>query len=34
MFPLETRSAFEQENQNVLGKKGDTMITHTDQKTV
>lgn len=34
MFPLEIRSAFEQENQNMLGKKGNTKITHIDQKTV
>lgn len=33
MVPLETRFAFEQENPNMLGKKGDTKITHADQKT-
>lgn len=34
MFPLETRNIFKQEKQNVLGKKGDTKTTHTDQETV
>lgn len=34
MFLLETRSAFDQEHQNMFGKKGHTKITHTDQKNV